>query len=140
MTDDRQFVERFAEVTRGRRPTGFVEAWEQFVGFCEEGYHDVLDEYWFDLSVRQAIETALTDDRLRGFPQMGWFREQVGAVDERFRAVLSEERLPARVELSWWEAYLPAWAGPVLAAEVWTSYGVRVEVREVDHPTTMGDV
>ncbi|MCO1595591.1 hypothetical protein M8C17_10480 [Micromonospora sp. RHAY321] len=129
MTDDRQFVERFAEVTGGRRPTGFVEGWEQFVGFCEEGYDDVLDEYWFDLSVRQRIETALTDDRLRDFPQMGWFREQVGAVDERFRAVLSEERFPARTELPWWEAYLPAWAGPVLAEELWSTYGVRVEVR-----------
>ncbi|MET8120565.1 hypothetical protein [Micromonospora sp. NPDC005189] len=128
--NDRQFVERFAEVTGGRGPTGYVEGWEQFVGFCEEGYHDNLDEYWFDLSVRHAIENVLTDERLRGFPQMGWFREQVGAVDERFRAVLSEERFPARAELPWWEAYVPAWAGPVLAAELWDTYGVRVEVRE----------
>lgn len=128
--DDREFVERFAEVARGARPTGLVEGWEQFVEFCEEGYHDVLDEYWFDLSVRHAIETALTDERMRGFPQMGWFREQVGAVDERFRAVLSEQRMPGRGEWPWWEAYAPAWAGPELAAELWDTYGIHVEVRE----------
>ncbi|MBM0232338.1 hypothetical protein JNW91_10970 [Micromonospora sp. STR1_7] len=129
MPDDRQFVERFAEVTGGRRPTGYVEAWEQFVGFCEEGYDDVLDEYWFDLSVRHAIEQVLTDEGLRGFPQMGWFRELVGDADERFRAVLSEQRAPVRSDAPWWEAYLPAWAGPVLAAELRDTYGIHVEVR-----------
>ncbi|RLP93242.1 MULTISPECIES: hypothetical protein [unclassified Micromonospora] len=128
--NDREFVERFAEVTGGRRPTGYVERWEQVVELCEEGYDDNLDEYWFDLGVRHGIERVLTDERLHGFPQLGWFREQVRELDERFRAVLSEQRMPARRELPWWEAYVPAWAGPVLAAELWSSYGVRVEVRE----------
>lgn len=92
--NDREFVERFAEVTGGRRPTGYVEGWEQFVGFCEEGYHDILDEYWFDLSVRDAIERVLTDERLFGFPQMGWVRERIESADDRFRAVLSEQPMP----------------------------------------------
>ncbi|MCZ7377354.1 hypothetical protein [Micromonospora sp. WMMC250] len=130
MTDDRQFVERFAEVTGGRRPTGLVEGWEQVVEFCEEGYHDNLDEYWFDLSIRHTIERMLTDERLLGFPQMGWVRERVEAADERFRAVLSEQRMPARREVPWWEAYVPAWAGPVLAAELRDTYDIRIEVRE----------
>ncbi|MGW2623290.1 hypothetical protein [Micromonospora taraxaci] len=130
MTDDRQFVERFAEVTGGRRPTGLVEGWEQVVEFCEEGYDDVLDEYWFDLSIRHTIDTMLTDERLSGFPQMGWVRERVAAADERFRAVLSEQRMPARREMPWWEAYVPAWAGPVLAAELRDTYDIRIEVRE----------
>ncbi|MET7861719.1 hypothetical protein ACPB67_26380 [Micromonospora taraxaci] len=130
MTDDRQFVERFAEVTGGRRPTGLVEGWEQVVEFCEEGYDDVLDEYWFDLSIRHTIDRMLTDERLSGFPQMGWVRERVEAADERFRAVLSEQRMPARREMPWWEAYVPAWAGPVLAAELRDTYDIRIEVRE----------
>ncbi|GAB4105204.1 hypothetical protein AB0C50_04070 [Micromonospora taraxaci] len=130
MTDDRQFVERFAEVTGGRRPTGLVEGWEQVVGFCEEGYDDNLDEYWFDLSIRHTIDRMLTDERLSGFPQMGWVRERVAAADERFRAVLSEQRIPARREMPWWEAYVPAWAGPVLAAELRDTYDIRIEVRE----------
>ncbi|MEV4761014.1 hypothetical protein AB0J89_00095 [Micromonospora chokoriensis] len=130
MTDDRQFVERFAEVTGGRRPTGLVEGWEQVVEFCEEGYDDNLDEYWFDLSIRHTIDRMLTDERLLGFPQMGWVRERVAAADERFRAVLSEQRMPARREMPWWEAYVPAWAGPVLAAELRDTYDIRIEVRE----------
>ncbi|MFF5054062.1 hypothetical protein ACFY1S_12855 [Micromonospora sp. NPDC000663] len=128
--DDREFVERFAEVTGGRRPTGYVEGWEQFVGFCEEGYHDNLDEYWFDLSIRDSIERLLTDERLFGFPQMGWVRERIEAADERFRAVLSEQPMPGRSERSWWEAYLPAWAGSEFATELRDTYGVHVEVRE----------
>ncbi|MEU7756481.1 hypothetical protein AB0B57_13395 [Micromonospora sp. NPDC049101] len=128
--NDREFVERFAEVTGGRRPTGYVEGWEQFVGFCEDGYDDVLDEYWNDLSVRHAIETVLTDERLRGFPQMGWVRERVEAADERFRAVLSEQPMPGLADRPWWEAHVPAFVGPVLAAELWDSYGISVEVRE----------
>ncbi|MEU5961294.1 hypothetical protein ABZ777_08790 [Micromonospora parva] len=128
--DDREFVERFAEVTGGRRPTGYVQGWEQFVELCEAGYHDNLDEYWFDLSVRDAIERVLTDERLLGFPQMGWVRERVEAADERFRAVLSDQPMPGRTERQWWEAYVPAWAGPEFAAELRGTYGVHVEVRE----------
>ncbi|WP_327042434.1 hypothetical protein OG400_08295 [Micromonospora ureilytica] len=128
--NDREFVERFAEVTGGRRPTGYVEGWEQFVGFCEEGYHDILDEYWFDLSVRDAIERVLTDERLFGFPQMGWVRERIESADDRFRAVLSEQPMPGLSERPWWEAYAPAWAGPELAAELRDTYGINVEVRE----------
>ncbi|MGW3854628.1 hypothetical protein [Micromonospora arida] len=128
--NDREFVERFAEVTGGRRPTSYVEGWEQFIQFCEEGYDDNLDEYWFDLSIRNAIERLLTDERLSGFPQMEWVRERIEAADERFRAVLSEQPTPGRSERSWWEAYLPAWVGPELAAELRDTYGIRVEVRE----------
>ena len=82
-----------------------MEGWEQFIQFCEEGYDDNLDEYWFDLSIRNAIERLLTDERLSGFPQMEWVRERIEAVDERFRAVLSEQPTPGRSERSWWEAY-----------------------------------
>lgn len=128
--NDREFVERFAEVTGGRRPTGYVEGWEQLVEFCEEGYHDNLDEYWGDLSIRDAIESVLTDERLSGFPQMGWVRERIEAADERFRAVLSEQAMPGHSERSWWQAYVPAWAGPEFAAELRDTYGVHVEVRE----------
>lgn len=32
--NDREFVERFAEVTGGRRPTGYVEGWE---AYCRPG-------------------------------------------------------------------------------------------------------
>ncbi|WP_328651360.1 hypothetical protein OG598_25260 [Micromonospora sp. NBC_00330] len=128
--NDREFVERFAEVTGGRLPTGYVEGWEQLVEFCEEGYDDNLDEYWSDLSIREAIERVLTDERLVGFPQMGWVRERIEAADERFRAVLSEQTMPGLSERPWWEAYLPAWAGPEFAAELRDTYGIHVEVRE----------
>ncbi|MEV4716973.1 hypothetical protein AB0J94_07210 [Micromonospora noduli] len=128
--NDREFVERFAEVTGGRLPTSYAEGWEQFVGFCEEGYHDVLDEYWFDLSIRDAIERMLNDPRLFGFPQMGWVRERIEAADERFRAVLSEQPMPWGSEGSWWQAHVPAWAGPEFAAELRDTYGIHVEVRE----------
>ncbi|MEU7840371.1 hypothetical protein AB0B39_05290 [Micromonospora sp. NPDC049114] len=128
--NDREFVERFAEVTGGRRPTGYVQGWEQFVGFCEDGYDDILEEYRFDLSVRHAIENVLTDERLFGFPQMGWVRERIEAADERFRAVLSEQRMPGPDERQWWEAHVLAWAGPTLAADLRDAYGIHVQVRE----------
>ncbi|MFG3553741.1 hypothetical protein ACGGAQ_05070 [Micromonospora sp. NPDC047557] len=47
---------------------------------------------------------------------------------ERFAEVTGGRR-PARREMPWWEAYVPAWAGPVLAAELRDTYDIRIEVR-----------
>ena len=53
---------------------------------------------------------------------MGWVRERIEAA-EAFRAVLSEQPTPGRSERSWWDAYLPAWAGPE-SRRSWDTYGI----------------
>ncbi|MEU8286873.1 hypothetical protein AB0C01_21330 [Micromonospora sp. NPDC048905] len=54
--NDREFVERFAEVTGGRRPTGYVEGWEAYV------------PAWRNRRTR--VDLALSVACLRGMPLM----------------------------------------------------------------------
>jgi hypothetical protein len=109
-------------------PTTLIEAWDQFVEFCEAGYGDILDEFTFDRWVRQQIEVVLQDEGLREFEQMRWVEEQVQEIDERYRALLLDQILFP--DLPWWGATFPRYAGPRMAAELLSTYGLTVEVRE----------
>lgn len=124
------FVQRFRDAAGGSLPTRLVDSWEQVIEFCEAGYHDVLDEYRFDLSVRDSIERTLHDEPLRECPQMGWVRAQVAALDGRFRALLQEDVvLRGAEEDPWWFRHPPKYAAAEAAAEFARCYGVQVEIR-----------
>ncbi|MFI5496306.1 hypothetical protein [Actinoplanes sp. NPDC051859] len=126
------FVQRFRAATaRGSLPTTLVAAWEQIVESCEEGYGDELAEYRFDLQARDVIEQVFHYGPLQECPQMGWVREQVAALDLRFRALLQQDVVePGPQDEPWWRRHPLRYAGAKPAAE-YARYGVHVEVREV---------
>jgi hypothetical protein len=136
MTNTKEFLDRFRAVAGPTRagpaylPVQIIETWEQFVLFCEEGYHDNIYEYANDLGVRETIESLLRDETLRTFPEMAWFREKVDAIDRRFRALLQEQRLNVPPDAPWWESHALRYAGPEPAADFKAQYGAEVEIRE----------
>ncbi|RZU51481.1 hypothetical protein EV385_3310 [Krasilnikovia cinnamomea] len=130
------FVERFRQASAaatGRRaylPGEMLSRWEQVVDFVVEGYDDCLDEYFFDLGVRGSLDAVLRDPELQQYPELTWVREKLAEIDDRFRACLRDEPIPRLLDYPWWESHPPRYAGPQLAADYLTTYGVTVEIRE----------
>jgi hypothetical protein len=124
------FVQRFRAATSARHlPTTLIAAWAQIVERCEAGYDDNVDEYRCDLGVRDSIEGVLRYGPLQECPQMGWVREQVAALDLRFRALLQEDVVvPDPVVGPWWHRHPLRYAGAEAAAG-YAGYGIDVEVR-----------
>jgi hypothetical protein len=123
------FVRRFRVAAGGALPTSLIAGWESVVESCEESYDDNLDEYHFDLSVRDNIEHVLHDGPLQECPQMGWVREHVAALDVRFRALLQEDVvIPGGPGQSWWTRHPLKFAGAQTAVE-YAKMGIHVEVR-----------
>jgi hypothetical protein len=110
-------------------PTEVLGMWEQFVDACEQGYDWSIYEYDNDILVRDLIQTLLGDPRLVTITQMSWFRERVTEIDNRFKA-LSVAGPVVRPEAPWWRARVPAYAGPELAADLESRYGVIINVSE----------
>ncbi|MDT7723837.1 MAG: hypothetical protein QOI21_413 [Actinomycetota bacterium] len=104
--------------------SNLLDEWDQLVGFIEEGYHDNIDEYRFDLRVRGALEELV---RAPDLPE--WTREKLVEIDSRLRAVLRPERAEEDPAVPWWLARIPRYAGQELADNLATWYGVQVEVR-----------
>ena len=122
-----EFVRRFRAASGGALPTTLIAGWEFAVTSGEQGYADSLDEYRSDLAVRTTIERVFDDEPLSECPQLGWVREQVGALDARFRALLQQDVvLPGGAADPWWLRHPLRYAGPEAATE----FGVSVEVRE----------
>ena len=107
-------------------PSEVVGAWLGFVEECEVGYGDNIYEFDNDLSVRSLIEKVLGDPRMSDYPQLGWVREEIAAIDARYRALLGEEEV--RPSHPWWEARVPRFAGEEVAADLMARYGVTVDV------------
>ena len=105
-----------------------IAAWAQAIERCEIGYDDCLDEYRSDLQVRDALEHALQDGPLRQCQQLGWVREQVAALDLRFRALLQEDVIVPGPPGPWWHRHPLRYAGAETAAE-YALLGIQVEVR-----------
>ncbi|GAB3831968.1 hypothetical protein [Kribbella italica] len=129
---DAEFLRAFdsAVVAAGGRrrcsPTTLVGGWREFVRECEDGYLDDIEEFHFDLSVRGLIEKLRRDPELLRFRELDWVWAEISAVDVRYRALLVPKG--GTYPQSWWKAGIPRKAGPELAAEFLTLYGVRVEV------------
>jgi hypothetical protein len=106
-------------------PTGIASAWEQLVEMVEAGYEDNVYEYDNDLAIRDLIEELLHLPALAEYPEFGWFRDRVAALDDRMRSGLSAEpvRLPGG---HWWRSHLPVRGGPELADDLKRAYGYQV--------------
>ena len=114
----------------GGTPAGMVRAWEALVEQLEEGYDDYIDEYWNDLSIRDAIEAVLSDPRLARYPQLGEFRRNIERLDERFRPLLKEEPQIGEPGDPWWRRHVLAEAGADFARDVWELYEIEIRVRK----------
>jgi hypothetical protein len=111
---------------RGRLPGELLAEWERMIQFCEEGYDDTIDEYHNDLAVRDVIESVLASKQLQVHEELAWFREQVAALDERFRALVQPDLVVGQPGTAWWHRHPPRWAGPELAADFQSLHGVTV--------------
>lgn len=133
-----EFVAQFRKASatatgiRAYLPGEMVDAWKHTVDGYLDGYDDPLDEYYYGLGIRGSLEAVLRDPEMQHFPELNWVREQVTEADQRFRTMLQDEPVPrlADLGLPWWESHPPRYAGPELAAEYLSRYGVHVEVRE----------
>jgi hypothetical protein len=105
-----------------------IEQWETFVGSCEEGYSEGIDEFSNDLNIRGLLEDLLQSPALAEFEELSWVRAEVEAIDDRYRALLTDGDL--RPSASWWEARIPRFAGRELADAFKKRYRVEVGVRE----------
>lgn len=121
-----------AEATRGRArlPFEMLDQWRGAVDVVRAGYCGPLEEYFNDLAIRWSIGATLDSDLLAERPELGWMRVHVAATDERLRALLQDEPLPRSAGQHWWERFPPRYAGPELAADFRSYYGVHVDVHE----------
>lgn len=87
--------------------SGMVEAWHQLVAQIEEGYHDIIEEYWNDLSVRD-----LLDELLAVIPEgsvRSWVTQEIEQADQRYRDATREVDKPifGSGEMAWWWRRVP---------------------------------
>lgn len=115
---------------RRRSPYELLGDWRDFVQSCIAGY--AYDWYEFDNErrVRGPIQTLLDCAELRGLGEFDGWATQVSEVDAKYRTLLIP--LPGLHEQPWWLGGVPAYAGPELAADIRSSAGVHVEVRQTE--------
>ncbi|MFB8784450.1 hypothetical protein VSS38_32695 [Streptomyces albogriseolus] len=108
-----------------------LASWRQFVATCQEGYDDVLPEYFHDLRVRDAIERGLAEDSLRGTRGFDDFWRAVHDVDERFRKIATVPiRLADPQAFSWWHHVVPGKGGEEFARDLERHFAVVIDVVE----------
>lgn len=133
-TDTAAFLESFRNLTESKgwgrplSPARLIEQWDTFVGSCEEGYSESIEEFWNDRDIRRILEAVIKDSTLAEFDQISWVRAEVSAIDERYRTLLTDHDV--RSSANWWEVRIPRFAGRELADDFKAHYQVDVEVRE----------
>ncbi|GAB3415910.1 hypothetical protein [Flindersiella endophytica] len=134
MSDARTFVERFRAVqaergySRVSSPVELIGGWAGFVEGCEEGYDWCRAEYDNDVMVRDQIEAILTDPELAAMKELVWFRADVLAVDERFKALLRPLPGPPSAGTRWWADGVPKRAGREFADDIKAATGIDLDV------------
>lgn len=101
--------------------------WEKFVAECERGYSSDAEDYFNDLTSRDAIERALRDEGLSQHPEMAVFRQQVIRIDLRFQALLRPNAFPRFSEEDWWARGIVRRAGHRLVNDLRDGYGMVVD-------------
>ncbi len=122
-----EFLRVFAEITGqpGASPNQYVDAWDQHVGICEDGYDFGVDEYWNDMRIRRRIQTILDSDNLKQFPEYSIFEQRIVAIDQRFLEVIIPDVLPDRGKY-WWEKALPKHGDIEFVEDVKRMFGVEI--------------
>ncbi|MFF4599818.1 hypothetical protein [Amycolatopsis sp. NPDC001319] len=134
MSESKSFDEAFIEFTvasgrwRDTSPAELLARWERFVTDCEHGYSSGSEDYFNDLTSRDAIERAMRDGTLSGYPEMDTFRQRVTGPDERFRVLLQPNAFPRLPEAEWWARGIVRIAGRRLVDDLRNRYGVIIDL------------
>ena len=129
MSDD-GFLRRFNEVVDaagGRTPqwpSHLLELWEGLVQECEDGYTSTIYEYENDLAARTIIEAVLTDPQLSHVSDLEYFRQQVAALDDRFKAACRTDVRIGKPGAPWWAQAVPCGAEGDFAEDLQRLYGI----------------
>ncbi|MFF1821362.1 hypothetical protein ACFVWG_28935 [Kribbella sp. NPDC058245] len=133
---DDEFGEEFSTFIRasGRwrdtMPEALLERWVRFVDDCEHGYPLGAEDYFNDLTSRDALERALNSPQLQRFPELSQLRKNVERVDSRFRALLIPDVFPGIPGVSWWARGMVKAARKRLVEDVRRDY--RVSLNEIE--------
>ncbi|MGW7455162.1 hypothetical protein, partial [Streptomyces sp. NPDC054787] len=122
------FLDRYRVILErsGRRgpatPFRALEAWQEFVEDCSDGYEATLFEYWDEISIRRFLQSLLDDPVASATSEMQWFSAEVRRIDDDFRQViLGGFTIPGKER--WWESTLPRLGGEEIARNVRDVYG-----------------
>jgi hypothetical protein len=134
MTDPRSFDEAFTEFTvrsgrwRDTSPSDLLARWDHFVAKCELGYPGDAEDYFNDLTSRDAIERSIRSEELSNFPEIFTFKENVARIDARFCSLLRPNVFPRIPVKNWWSRGIVCTAGQRLANDLRDRYAVVIEV------------
>jgi len=82
---------------------GMIETWRELVAQIEEGYDDIIEEYFNDLSVRD-----LLDELLQVIPDgnvRSWVTKEIETTDQRYREATREVDAPICGHGKGWESW-----------------------------------
>ncbi|MFD7168465.1 hypothetical protein [Streptomyces violascens] len=136
----REFLDRYVEIQRESERTRVHHAavdlglWQSFVATCESGYDNSLYEYMYDLQVRDAIETALSDTEISETEGYSAFKEKVRVIDEKFRRIATQS-LPVKDSSGskWWHLVIPYRGCEEFANNLREEFGVTIEIIPEDY-------
>lgn len=108
-------------------PAQLLAQWEQFVGWCRDGYRWDVSEYSNELRVRERLELLLTAERLQTFQELQELKAGVSEIDTHFKSLLKPDvQLPNRAH--WWEQGVLKRAGEEYAEYFREAHGIQVGV------------
>ena len=110
-------------------PQEILNAWAQFVDECCIGYKMSIYEYDNDLSVRDAIEKILTEDRLSNYPDFQVFKKSVLSIDNTFKKLLLSD-FDRDNKSSWWQKGVLKEAGKEYVKDIRDRYQIEIEIRK----------
>jgi hypothetical protein len=134
--DTTDFEQRFSDFVqasgrwRDTTPEALLRRWSRFVDECERGYPRDAEDYFNDLTARDALQRALDSAELRKFPEMSRLRAEVEETDARFRALLSPDVFPAIPERFWWARGMVKTGGRRLVEDARREYRINVTETE----------
>ncbi|WP_156753504.1 hypothetical protein [Actinokineospora pegani] len=133
---------RFVEATgrwRDTSPDALLERWLTFVAECEQGYSRDAQDYFNDLTTRDALERASTAPELHVFPELARLRTRVEKADSRFRVLLVPDVFPCIPKECWWSRGIVKGGARSFVEDMRREY--RLELVEVERSDTgEGDV
>src|SRR5689334_16694439 len=112
---------------RGRKPTtpaSMLDHWKGFTAEVERGYSATIDEYFNELTVRDAFEDVFRDPIVGPTEEAANWQVQVLEVDRRFREALRDTPQIGEEGDPWWRVRLPRRAEGDFAEDLRDLYGV----------------
>jgi hypothetical protein len=81
---------------------GMLGSWRQLVDKIDEGYDDIIEEYWNDLSVRELLEELL--EVVAEGSVRSWVTKEIAETDDRYIDATREVQKPifGSGDMPWW--------------------------------------